>query len=338
MRVESSVISLSWIPSEAIGGFTRLPFDMGVAHYDRPLPDVIGDIEALRNDDRFRFANELRAFVEVQDGKIVGYGHLGKGHIGVTKMKLGPKGISVAAVAFPEIRPETVIGKSWVRFVQTAGGRTGVPAPRRVRRKPYVQITAPIAWTTLALTINADGTSWHKVVGASPFPRHWIYDHEGKLAEKTATIDFKTWAQEAFGQRTPWGSYDSPALVHAAESELERDLSKQIMRKGAKPKHRKVAVGKVLVRQGEPGGELFLLLDGVLAVEVDGIKVTEVGPGAILGERAIVEGGTRSATLRAATEARVAVVSADQINRNALVELARSHRAEREPRTPVTPR
>src|SRR3712207_7684612 len=40
-----------------------------------------------------------------------------------------------------------------------------------------------------------------------------------------------------------------------------------------------------LTQQGEEGSELFLLLDGVLTVEVDGESLAEVGPGAILGER-----------------------------------------------------
>src|SRR5690348_14053568 len=41
MRIESSVTSLSWIPSEAISGVMRLPFDLGPVHYDDPPPDHI---------------------------------------------------------------------------------------------------------------------------------------------------------------------------------------------------------------------------------------------------------------------------------------------------------
>jgi len=72
MRYESSVTSLSWIPSEAISGMaTRVPFDVGVAHYDDPPPEMVEDLELLRKQDRFRFANELRAWIEVDDGVIV---------------------------------------------------------------------------------------------------------------------------------------------------------------------------------------------------------------------------------------------------------------------------
>ena len=60
---------------------------------------------------------------------------------------------------------------------------------------------------------------------------------------------------------------------------------------GASPKRQKLEPDETLVEQGETGDELFLLLDGVLAVEVDGEEVAELGPGAILGELAGVEGG-----------------------------------------------
>ena len=58
MRIQSSVTSISWIPSEAIRGVTKLPFEMGLAHYDDPPPDHIDSLEALREADRFRFCNQ----------------------------------------------------------------------------------------------------------------------------------------------------------------------------------------------------------------------------------------------------------------------------------------
>ena len=129
--------------------------------------------------DRFREANELRAFIEVEDGRIVDAGHLGQGHIGATTVRVGPAAIRFPAVHLPDIQQEPEIGPTSARFVQTVGGRMGLPTPRPVPHKPFVQFWPSIAWTTLALTINADGTSSHELVGASPFPRHWIYDDEG---------------------------------------------------------------------------------------------------------------------------------------------------------------
>ena len=65
MRVTSSVTCISWIPSEAVAGGTRLPFDVGIAHYDPAPPDRVDDLAALRDADRFRFANRLSAWIEV---------------------------------------------------------------------------------------------------------------------------------------------------------------------------------------------------------------------------------------------------------------------------------
>jgi CRP-like cAMP-binding protein len=70
------------------------------------------------------------------------------------------------------------------------------------------------------------------------------------------------------------------------------------------------------------------LLDGVLTAEVEGVEVTEIGPGAIPGERALVEGGERTATLRAQTKCRVAVIPAEAIDRAALEAIAAGHRRE----------
>jgi Cyclic nucleotide-binding domain len=328
MRIESSVTSITWIPSEAVEGMPKLPFEVGVAHYDDPPPDRIDDLNALRDADAFREANELRAWIDVQGGKIADYGYRGRGLIGVTRLKLVGREVTFPAVKYPLLQAEPEIGPDWVRFVQTAGGRMGLPAPRRVRGKPFFQISSASAWTTLSLIIYADGTSKHSLEGASPFPRHWIYDKDGKLLEKSATIDFETWYRESHGKGTPWGEEDSPAFTTAVESELERELSHALMRGGGKPKRRKLEPGEMLVEQGEEGQDLFLLLDGMLDVEVGGQVVAEVGPGTILGERALLEGGRRTSTLRAATPARVAVISPADVDESVLPELARAHRAE----------
>jgi CRP-like cAMP-binding protein len=100
------------------------------------------------------------------------------------------------------------------------------------------------------------------------------------------------------------------------------------MRDDSKPELRKLAEGKTLTEQGEEGADLYLLLDGVLTVEVDGRPLADVGPGAILGERSLLEGGTRTSTLRAATRCKVAVFSADRVDERALAEVAGGHRRE----------
>src|ERR671933_2820957 len=114
MRIESSVTSVSWIPREAVKGITRLPWDFGVTHYDMPPPDVLEDgmLDQLVASDAIRFANELRAFVDVEDGRITGHGHAGQGRIGTTHMRLGGMGLRFPGVSFPDLRPEPQLGET----------------------------------------------------------------------------------------------------------------------------------------------------------------------------------------------------------------------------------
>ena len=330
MRHQSSITSISWIPSEAVEGSQRMAFETGLAHYDEPPPDEFTDLEALRAADRFRFANVLDAWIEVDDatGRIVDCDYAGGGLMGSTTVKLGPLSRTFEAVGLADLRPSPKRGKDFVRFSQTAGGRTGVPAPRRVRRKPFVQWQAPLVWTTLSLTIYSDGRAEGMLEGASRFPRHWVYDKDGRLSHKSGLADFKDWYRKSFGRHTPWGDEDSKALVTAVETALERQLSVQVMQGGAKPKIQRVKAGEELVKQGDSGSEVYLLLDGVLRVEHDGERLAEYGPGALLGERAHLEGGKRTSTLVAVTACRVASVEADQLDRGSLEELSKDHRRE----------
>jgi hypothetical protein len=327
MKFESSVTAVSWIPFEAVKGFLAMPFTMGLAHYDKPLPGRLDDLDAWHRKDLFRECNELKGWIEVQDGRITGWGQDGGGRIGVTRLQLGPKTVTVKAKAMPDIRPEPVVTETFVRFTQTCGGRTGVPAPRPVSRKPLFQIDSAVAWTTLSLTIHADGRSEHELVGASCFPRHWIYDQSGELVMQTGLTDFTTWINDAFGERTPWGAYDSPAMVQPVESALERELASIIVG-GTKEKGRAIPKGTTLMEQGASGDEMFLVLDGTFAVEVDGQPVAQVGPGAIVGERALVEKGSRTATLRALTACRIIPVPRRYADDKELSEIALGHRRE----------
>lgn len=328
MRIESSTTSVSWIPSEAVTGLNKGIFDSGFTHYDAPPPERIADLQALRDADGFRFANRLAVWVEVTDGRIVDCGYAGGGLMGATTIKLGKKAATFEAVSLADLRHEPECTETSVRFVQTTGGRTALPAPRRVNRPPFVQFAAPTVWTTLALTLHADGRVEREVVGASTFPRHWIYDDDLVLAEKIGLADFKGWFRHSFGKKTPWGNEDSPALVTAVETALERNLSATIMRGGEKPDVRTIKPGRTLIEQGTPGTELFLVLDGVFVVQVDGEPVAELGPGAILGERAALEGGIRTSTVAAVTKGRVAAVPVDRIERGALAELSAGHARE----------
>jgi CRP-like cAMP-binding protein len=112
------------------------------------------------------------------------------------------------------------------------------------------------------------------------------------------------------------------------ETALERTLSVQLMHGGAKPRISQLRAGARLVSQGEPGSEIYLVLDGVIRAERDGTRLAEYGPGAMLGERAQLEGGIRTSTLVAVTPCRVASVDVGRFDSAALTELATGHRHE----------
>lgn len=334
MRHEATATSITWIPSEAVRGVNRLPFDRGVAHYDGPPPERIegpDHLRRLRDDDRFRFANVLSGWLEVLDGRIVDFGCEGSGLIGSTTLGVGDRQATFAATAFPDIPGDVETGDGWVRFRQTAGGRTGVPMPRRVNRPPFVQFHAPTAWTTVELTMHADGRHEVSFADASVFPRHWLYRGDGSLAAKSGTIDFRRWFRQSFDKRTPWGDPDAArdlgrVATGEVESELERVLSHQIM--AGRVRISTVREGRQLLTQGDAGTDVLLLLDGVVSVDVDGEVLAELGPGAVLGERAGIGDGLRTSTVTALTRCRVATACSGAIMADALESLADEHRRE----------
>ncbi len=319
-----------------MAGLGRLATSVKLAHDDVSPPDALGSdviaaLEDLRITDRFRFANHLRAYVEVDDaGEVSDYGYVGEGLIGATTISAAGASVTIPAVKLPDIqRPPEVLADGSIAFHQTVGGRTGAPMPRPVKRPPFIQYHAPIVWTTLELVIRPDGTHTGALVGASDFPRHWVYDDSGGLVAKSSFADYKTWMAESFGRATPWGDEDSPALVTRVESELEKALQQVIMHGAESPEVRSIGTGKTLFEQSDlDDGALYLLLNGVLVVEVDGEPVAEIGPGAVFGERAGLADGRRTATLRAVTACKFAAAPVTTVDHDRLAELAVGHNRE----------
>ena len=190
MRLTAQATCLSWIPRTAVEGAFKVPFGLGVAHYDDPPPDASPDVEALLAADAIRFANQLQAWIDVEDGRIRGHGMSGGGRLGSTTVRLRKRGLTFAGVGLPDLVAPPEVQTDGVRFRQTCGGHTGAPVPRSVPNPPFVRISAPIAWSTIALTLHSDGTSESEIADASVFPRHFLYDSAGRLTQKTALIRY----------------------------------------------------------------------------------------------------------------------------------------------------
>jgi CRP-like cAMP-binding protein len=108
------------------------------------------------------------------------------------------------------------------------------------------------------------------------------------LARGVGQVRVPRWRQSTtFDRHRPWADHQPPTPVTTAQTAPERQLSRQLIDAG--PSVRRLRRGATVVKQGTPGSELFLLLEGTLAVEVDGERVGEVGPGAILGELAALQ-------------------------------------------------
>lgn len=313
MRVDSAITAITWLPFGALDALPNLPLGLAVAHYDEPPPLVLGDLDELRRADRFREANELRAWIEIEGGEILAFGHDGRG-VGGGRIPFGLDQVAFPAVEFPVLRSEPEVGNGWVRFAQTVGGRIGLPVPRPVAGKSYFHIGSAQAWTTLELVLRADGSADGRLAGASPFPRHSLYDAHGRLMSEHGLADYTEWYGESLDD-SPW----------AGEDPLEAEVDEVALRSGASLERRRLNFGETLVEQGEEGCDMFLLLDGALDVEIDGSTVAQLGGGAMLGELAVLGDGRRTATVRAARPSRVAVLTATQ----RLAELALARRERR---------
>ncbi len=170
-------------------------------------------------------------------------------------------------------------------------------------RAPFVQYHAPIAWTTLRADDprrrHARGATGRGVAVPAPLG---LRRRRHASSPRAAWPTSRSWAGNAFGRRTPWGDEDSPALVTAVETALERELSNVDHAGGDEADDPPCEGGRGARRPGRPSDEICTSCS--TACWPSRSTATEwprSGPGAVLGERAALEGGTRTATLRAVT-------------------------------------
>lgn len=76
----------------------------------------------------------------------------------------------------------------------------------------------------------------------------------------------------------------------------------------------RLAEDTVMTRQGEIGREAFIILDGSAEVLRDGDRIAELGPGDVVGELSLLDGGPRSATVVTTGETDVLVLTRPAFN------------------------
>jgi CRP/FNR family transcriptional regulator, cyclic AMP receptor protein len=71
-----------------------------------------------------------------------------------------------------------------------------------------------------------------------------------------------------------------------------------------------VSAGTVLIREGDPGRECFVIENGTATVQLPEGEAKTMGPGEVFGELALLDQAPRSATVTAETEMRLLVLNA----------------------------
>jgi hypothetical protein len=304
-----------------VEGVFKLPFGRGIAHYDKPPPDKSPDVDALLDADAIRFANQVCAWIDVEDGLICDHGMTGGGRLGSTTVRLRKQGHTFAGVPLPDLVAEPEVFADRVRFRQTCGGHTGAPVPRAISHPPFVRIAAPLAWSSIVLTLYPDGTSESEIADASAFPRHYLYDAAGQLTHKTALIRYKDWLYRSEQQRSPWAGVHEPIPTTQVKQQAERSLADSIL-VSARYEQYQLPTGAMLGSHPIRDDQVAVLLDGLMLILIDDEPAVEVGPGAIFDPSTRIAESKQHAKIRAQTAARFALLSRTDVDGDALLEVA----------------
>jgi flavin reductase (DIM6/NTAB) family NADH-FMN oxidoreductase RutF len=145
----------------------------------------------------------------------------------------------------------------------------------------------------------------------------------GALAHLIARVVRSYWGGDhsLFVGQVEYARYGegNPLLFHGGRYEqllasvplfasLPPELMQPILDGGSE---RSYPAGDVIVRQGEPGDDLYVVLDGTVHAERGGRTLKAFGPGEFFGEVAVIDGRPRSADVVAETDARCLLVPRD---------------------------
>ena len=268
MRIESSVTSLSWIPSEAVQGMTQAALRDGDGPLRRPRRPTSSTTSRPLRGGRPVPLRQPAAGVDRGRGRAGSsdWGHAGRRATSARPpCAWAPRRSSSRPWPSPTCSPSRrcrrprcgscrpPAGAPACRRPARSAGRRSCRSRPRWPGRPSPSPSGPTA-----------SSDW-EVAGASPFPRHWIYDHDGALAAKTGMIDFKRLVPHrlrpphAVGRRglaRPGdGGGDGPRAGAVGQDHAGRDQARD-------PDRRRRP--RPWSSRATRATRLFLLLDGVL--------------------------------------------------------------------------
>jgi len=149
---------------------------------------------------------------------------------------------------------------------------------------------------------------------------------EGALAHLVARVVRSYWGGDhslflgrveyvRYGEGTPLlfhgGGYGRVVGNPRVFSALPPELLQPVLDAGVE---REIEAGEAIMRAGEAGDAMVLVVEGTATIERDGRKVP-VAPGELVGEIAVLDGGPRTATVVADSRVRVLEIGRDDLLR-----------------------
>jgi len=130
-----------------------------------------------------------------------------------------------------------------------------------------------------------------EVETSDPIDVHAADVHESTEVELSDLEDIPLAAPRAIGVRAQRALAETPLFAGLPSEALEA-LVEHMQLVPLLP-------GAVLFRQGDPGDSLYVITEGELAVQGQGVEMSRLGPGAFIGEVALMTDQPRSATVSA---------------------------------------
>ena len=148
----------------------------------------------------------------------------------------------------------------------------------------------------------------HRAPGVRPRPLTW----------QLIAVPLRTWARAGIlvPMRRPGRRRSrDPKVERLSQVQLFSACSKRdLSRIAVLAEEIEVPAGRVLMRQGDPGREAFVIANGRAKATIRGKRSAKLGPGDCFGEMALLHSAPRSATVTAESEMRLLVLGSRQFS------------------------